>query len=107
KAEITCSTERDGEYFLCGADEESKTRHAITTNVLLNPDIGYYVNIIIGDRETPAFISAHEEGAAFGADFGTFESGAVGSCVGDKEYDAALDFNQDGCVNLNDAAETL
>lgn len=107
-AQITCSKLKESDYEPCGTDIAEATSHDISTDgsgFLLNPSIGYYVKIITGTVSTLTYIPSDEKGAAFGYTLNSFDNSVIGSCRGEGDYDPAFDFNQDGCVNLNDAAE--
>ena len=107
KTQLYCSTGRDGVQFLCGEDVTEATSHLLqTTDVTLNSGIGYYVFIDSGlENRSVAYIQADPVDATLGRNINSFNDEAMGTVVGEPEYDVALDINQDGMINGMDRTE--
>lgn len=109
-AQLSCASVKKGPYIFCGKDTEETVDHMINTTsaqFLLNPNTPYYVKIQTGSVETLTYIPAQEEGLGFGQTFSTFSTELLGACRDETDYDPAYDYNQDGCINLNDVSQII
>ena len=113
QAEISCSIDKNGNYYPCGQDKEATTNHKITTseNNPLQTNLGYYVKLNTGQfYETLTYIFPYSEFCDRGLtekDLYDYESTVYGECQGNDAYDPKYDMNQDGCVNMSDLAEII
>jgi hypothetical protein len=109
-AKIFCSTEKEGQYSLCGTELTATTQHEIKTDPSksLQSDTGYYIRLSTGQYfESLIYLFPFSEFGDKGACLiksNEYNGDLVGECQGDVKFDPKFDINQDGCVNMSDVA---
>lgn len=110
KLTVQCSLDMNGVKFFCGQDSLPLLKHLIKTDeadVILNPNTPYYVFVTAGGETYRTFIAATPDEVPFGITTFSFSEDKVGYCDGEAGFDASLDINKDGCVNMADYGEVL
>lgn len=103
-ASIECSTTKDGDFGLCGAETVSTKEHEIKTSIILDPDKEYFFVIKIGNETfdnlgIPLVLSTEE---SQGGPTASFPTDILGLCQEDSLYQEKFDMNKDGCIRQND-----
>jgi hypothetical protein len=102
-ASIECSTSKEGDLSLCGAETIATKDHEIKTSIILDPEKEYFFNVRIGnqifDNLGIPLVLPLENGNQNKL---PFPSDKLGLCSGSAGYSEDFDVNRDGCIRGND-----